>query len=185
LRIRYIGPARSGPGQVAVARVLKPHGVRGEVKIAWLAPEASGFLKKGDDFFLVDQEHKPLGEFSVKRLKPGGETAVLEVHSIGGRDQVETWRNAEVQRTGDDLPRHQGERYWHEVAGFAAETQEARRIGRLVDYMVTAAHGVLVIQGDFGREYLVPAVDQCVLRVEEESNKIILAPPPGLLEIYE
>ena len=60
---------------------------------------------------------------------------------------------------------------------------EVEDFGILKDVMKTGANDVYVIEGKDGKEYLFPAIKQCVLNVDLEAQTIMVHIMDGLLEL--
>lgn len=62
-------------------------------------------------------------------------------------------------------------------------TDEGEDFGVLKDVLKTGANDVYVIQGKEGKEYLFPAIKQCILNVDLESGTILVHIMDGLLDL--
>ncbi|OGR83476.1 MAG: hypothetical protein A2902_05320 [Elusimicrobia bacterium RIFCSPLOWO2_01_FULL_64_13] len=70
-----------------------------------------------------------------------------------------------------------------ELAGSRVETTDGMFLGLLTDVIPTGANDVFVVR-DEDREVLIPALKTVVVEVSIQDKKIVVKPPPGLLEIY-
>jgi 16S rRNA processing protein RimM len=85
---------------------------------------------------------------------------------------------ADTRRLPDPGP---GMAYAFQLIGLAVDTVEGRRLGRLETILPTGANRVFVVQGE--REWLVPATDDVVRRVDLEAGVITVALPEGLEDL--
>jgi 16S rRNA processing protein RimM len=110
---------------------------------------------------------------------------ILSFAEIGDRNAAEdlrgTWLvvdSGEVSPTGDPDEFHD-----HELIGLAAVTTGGEPVGEVTDVL---HHGqdLLVIQptGPRGSEVLVPFVAAIVPEVDVAAGRLVIDPPPGLLE---
>ena len=61
-------------------------------------------------------------------------------------------------------------------------TDEGARLGTLTNSMDTGAGNVYVITSDEGKEILLPAIDEVVLKRDFETNEMTVHILPGLLD---
>ena len=61
-----------------------------------------------------------------------------------------------------------------------SETEEGKALGSVKNVLQTGANDVYVIQKDDGRELLVPAIKECVKKIDLEGGRIVLHLLPGL-----
>ncbi len=73
-----------------------------------------------------------------------------------------------------------GEFYLYTLEGKQAKTVSGLVLGTVVAILNAGQQNVLVIRNP-EEEFLVPAVKEFIVAIDEET--VVLAPPPGLLEI--
>lgn len=62
-------------------------------------------------------------------------------------------------------------------------TDEGEEFGTLKDVLQTGANDVYIISGNSGKEYLFPAIKQCILNVDLEAHQITVHIMEGLLDL--
>ena len=62
-------------------------------------------------------------------------------------------------------------------------TDEGKEFGTLTDVLQTGANDVYVIESLEGKEYLFPAIPQCILDVNLESQTVTVHILDGLLDL--
>ena len=75
-----------------------------------------------------------------------------------------------------------GEYYHYQVVGFEVFSTAGERIGVISSVLSTAGGELYVIQGR-EREHLIPAVKEFIDKVDFDAGKMIIDPPPGLLDL--
>lgn len=169
---------------VPVARVIKPHGIRGEIKLKPYYGASCDFTRFPD----VLLENSATGErkkFSTGKVRTQGEYFLLELVGIIDRTAAERFRTFEVLVKKEYLPELPvGRYYWHELNGLKVITQDGLELGNVSNIMPLEAHDILVITGS-GREYLIPLVKEFILAKDDASRTLVVSPAPGLLEINE
>lgn len=169
-------------GQIAVAKVVKAQGIKGEIK-------AYPFSGRPEDFLgyrqltLVEAEHGLTKPYEVEQSRPLGNFVILRLVGLSGRNAAEDLRGWEV-RVASELLRslEPGTFYWHELEWLPVIDDAGRNLGRITSFLATAAHDILVITGA-GGEYLIPAIDECVAGIAPDGKALVVTPPPGLLEM--
>ena len=180
MEILDVGVAHGG--QIAVGKVAKAHGIKGEIKVY-------PFSGRPDDFrpyrllTLVEPEHGLSKSYAVEQCRPLGNLVLLQLAGFSERSTAEGLRGWEV-RIGRELlpPPGPGTFYWHELVGLPVITDAGQELGQVTSLLATVAHDILVITGG-GVEYLIPAVAECVSGLAADGKSLIVTPPPGLLEM--
>lgn len=169
-------------GQIAVGKVIKAHGIKGEIKVY-------SFSGRPDDFHdypaltLVSPENVQSSTYAVEQARVMGDLVILRLAGFSGRNAAEGLRGWEVRIDREFLSGlGPNTYYWHDLVDLPVITGAGERLGVLMSLMNTAAHDILVITGG-GREYLIPAVAECVAGLAPDGKALIVTPPPGLLEI--
>lgn len=169
---------------VAVALVTKAHGIHGEMKVqpyyGWLDE-----FNRYPEFMLVDPASGSCRLMKAGRFRGQNKVMLLKSDEITDRDAADQCRGLELWVKKDylvDLP--PGQYYRHELEGLRVITLEGRELGTVSDLIPSGAHEILVITGT-GREYLIPLVDEFVVRKDDISRTLTVSPAPGLLEINE
>ena len=170
------------PERVAVGRVLRPHGVRGEVVVQVLS-DVPQRLDPGSSMFAVWEGRSPR-TLVVETFRPHKSGGMVRFAGIADRDQAEELRDAwlEVDRSQVPAP-EEGTYYWYQLLGcrcFDAGNDE-EDLGEIVD-LVEDGGGLLLIVSDGRRQIPIPFVRSFLKNVDVERGRIELELPPGLLE---
>lgn len=167
---------------VLVGKVAKPHGIKGELKIFPYSgqPEDFTFFKE----ILLSHSDKSEGKaFTVTRSRGQGKFAILKLDGVEGRDASESFSGQEVWASKETLPPlEDDEFYWHEMVGLQVVTDAGRQLGTVTSLFASGAQDILVITGT-GQEYLIPAQNEFIVTVDNETNTLVVSLPAGLLEI--
>lgn len=73
-----------------------------------------------------------------------------------------------------------------DLVGSEVLTQDGQKLGVLVDVLPSKAHDVWVVRAapDGSDEMLIPALKTVICSVDVDAKKIVVALPPGLLDVY-
>jgi 16S rRNA processing protein RimM len=78
-------------------------------------------------------------------------------------------------------PPEEGEYYWFEIIGMDVVTDEGRPLGRVEKILPTGSNDVYLVQGS-GGEWLIPAIEEVIVRVDKNKGQMVIHPIEGLLE---
>ena len=174
-------PARRDdlPETVAVGRVLRPHGIKGEVAVEVLS-DVPGRFEKGSRVQGV-REGKPSRTLVVAASRPQKGGAVVRFEGFEDRDQAEELRGLDLEVPRSEVPKApEGTYYQYELLGCLC-FNEGEALGRVVEVTEDGGGLMLIVEGE-GRRVPVPFVREFLRAVDVETGRIDLALPPGLLE---
>lgn len=115
---------------------------------------------------------------------------LVTLAGVPDRTAADLLRGAEVYIAEADLPPpDEGEEYLFRLLGskvFLPDVEEAAgaEIGVFEAILDTPGQITWVIRGKGGEEILFPAVPEFILGLDAARKKIVIDPPPGLLELY-
>lgn len=168
--------------QVQVARIGKPHGIRGEVTAEVLTDMPQERFVHGAVFATEPSSRGPL---TVRSARWNKGILLLGFEQILDRNAAEALRGtrlltvAEHGAPGDD---EADAWYEHELVGLQARMGE-QVVGEVLELQPMPAQDLLLIRLTDGDEVLVPFVRQIVPEVSVSDGYLRLNPPRGLLEL--
>lgn len=164
---------------VAIARIARPRGIRGEL----VAEILTDFPERFDG---LENAIAVLPSGERRELKIEGawfqnERIVLKFAGIDSIEAGDELRDAEVcVAESDAVELEEGEFFDWQLEGCEAVTVEGLSLGTVKELMRTGGTEVLVIEGE--QEYLVPFAETICKDVDIENKRIVIDPPEGLLE---
>jgi len=168
-----------------LGRVLGARGTRGELRIRWLGDGPDNLLRAPTLAFGSADPAAPVMEaMEVLAARPGrtGELRVT-LRGVESREAAEALVGRFASGEARWLaPLPSGEYYGHEWIGCAVEAHDGRALGTLRALWDTGAHDVLVVEGEDGRELLLPAAQELLREVDVERGRIVIEVPEGLLD---
>jgi 16S rRNA processing protein RimM len=176
------GAERPEEELVAVARAVKTRGLRGEVVAELLTdfPERFEGLENliavapdGSRTTLALEEHWFHGDRIV--LKFAGYDSIEAASKLVGHE----FAVPETER----VELEEDEFYDWELAGCRVETVNGEQLGTVREVMRTGGVEMLVVEGEAGREYLIPMAEDICVHVDIENKLVRVDPPEGLLEM--
>ena len=167
------------PETVAVGRVLRPHGVRGEVVVEVLSDVPARF-QKGSRVTGVREGAPPLPlTVAAGRVHKTG--AVVRFEGYDDRDRAGELRGLDLEVPRAEVPKaSRGTYYQFELLGCLCRDRGAE-LGRVVEVVEDGGGVMLIVEGE-GRRIPVPFVKEFLRRVDVAAGTIDLELPEGLLE---
>jgi 16S rRNA processing protein RimM len=166
--------------QLQVARIGKPHGIRGEVTVQVLTDAPADRFVPGTDFVV---EPASAGPLTVESARWNKDILLLAFEGIETRNQAETLRGAKLFIETEELDEDDDEGWYeHELVGLEARVG-SRVVGKVAALHTMPVQDLLVVEDADGKEILVPFVEQIVPEVNVAGGFILLTPPDGLFEI--
>lgn len=167
------------PTWVAVGKIRKPFGLRGEVSVEVFGDTADRFLP-GKILHLVLPQGKRLLVVEDLRVLPG--KTLVSFHGIGRAD-VEAWRGRVFEVPASDLPDPEpGDYYYYQLMDLDVVDAGGKRVGKVRDVQPGASSALLTVKGE-GREHLIPFVESMIQNVDLDAGVITLADVKGLLDL--
>jgi len=172
------------PRYLVVAKVLRPHGIRGELAVQVMTDYPDRFRDLGT-IYLGDSAEQPtkLRAYQLESARPDKKLHwLLRLQGVDDRTMAELLRERYVYVSlADAVPLADDEVYLFQVIGLQAETPSGEILGQVVDVMETGANDVFVLRGDRYGEVLIPAISSVVLSIDVSAGRMIVDPLPGLL----
>ena len=175
------GPER--PRYLAVGRLRKPHGLKGEFAIFPLTAEPEMVFAPGRRLVRMGLDGAVLGEpIEVERSRGYHREWLVKFRGLEARDDTDNWRGQFLGAPAEELtPPAEGEVYLHELEGFAVRGEDGTAYG-LVSGLIELPAGVaLEVQGP-KREFLLPVIKQFVREVRRDDRVLVVVLPEGLLD---
>ena len=154
-----------------IGEVLKPQGVRGEIKVRPDTSDPARF-ENLSRVFLAREGAYTLCEVESSRLS--GDMAYLKLAGVDDRGAAEKLRGDFLYIDRENaLELGEDENFIVDLLGCRATDTNGREIGTLTDVMQPGGNDVYVFEGSLG-EVLVPALKSVVLRVDVREKTILL-----------
>ena len=197
----------SEPKFLAVGRVLRPHGLQGELRVEIHTdyPERFALRKR---IYLGPAETSPhrtwdpcetqgndsatgsCGRttsdpcayipYALEGCRFHQSTVLLKLKGIDDRHRAETLREQWVWIPIEDaVPLEEGECYLYQVLGLRVVTVDGEELGKVTEIIETGANLVYIAQGVQG-EILLPDTDEVIVQVDVPAGQMIVQLIEGL-----
>ncbi len=163
---------------LAIGRVVRAHGLRGEISVAVLTEfperfEATEWVYLGDEF-----EATP---YRLESHRWHKKNVLLTLSGITNRTQAEQLRGQFVQVPLEEaVPLPEGAYYLYQLIGLRVITIDGEYLGSVVDIIETGANDVYVVDHE-GQQILLPAVLDIIRSVDVEAGEMVVQVIDGLI----
>lgn len=156
------------------------HGVRGEMKVFPTTDDVKRF-KKNKDYIL--ETPKGNREVKVESVKFFKQFVILKFEGFDSLDEIQPYKGCRLLVERTHAVKCQKDEYFiADLIGLKVESDEGEEIGTLTDVLQTGANDVYVVETTEGKEFLFPAIKECVLSVDVKAGKVVVHIMPGLLD---
>jgi len=160
---------------VAIGKVLKPHGVRGELRVQILTDFPERFHET-PEVHLVSPEGPVLSK-TVEGVRFHSTWVLLKLAGIRDPENAGKFRGWLVSVPETELVELEPDEYWHfQLEGLEVRDESGAVLGRLEEVLQTPGHDLYSVRGPSG-EVLIPAVAEFVLSVDLEAGLMVVRPP--------
>ena len=169
--------------EIVVGRVRNAHGLDGEVLVELLTGDPDDVFMENRVFRLSGRDRRGPDRLTLKGARRHKGGLLLRFGEIADRAAADRLRGCELALSGDDLRKlDENEFFLHDLVGYTVVRSDGEPVGDVVTSYETGAQLLLgVMAGE--RELLIPFGRQLVTEVDREARRIVIDPPPGLLEV--
>jgi 16S rRNA processing protein RimM len=169
---------------LVVARLRKPHGLKGEVAVFPLTDDAETIFRSGRTLTMMDRAGTPVGEpVTIERSRPFHREWLLKFRGLDDRSALESIRDLLLAAPAEELKPPEGDEvYLHELTGFAVRDEQDQALG-LVSGLYEMPSGLMLeVQGQ-KREFLLPYKQEFIRQVNRAERRLVVSIPEGLLDL--
>ena len=167
--------------QLVVGRVIRPHGVRGEVVVDVRTDSPEQRYAVGTVF---ETDPTAAGPLTVEALRPHQGRYLVTFDGFADRDAADRLRGVLLcvdSATVPD-PDDPDEFHDHQLVGLRVELADGEHLGEVVRIEHAPSSDLLIVRLLDGRTGMVPFVRAIVPEVDIASGRVVVAPPEGLFD---
>ncbi|MGZ8802948.1 MAG: ribosome maturation factor RimM [Mycobacterium sp.] len=170
---------------LVVGRVVKAHGVTGEVAVDIRTDDPASRFAPGVTLRGRARRGGSEREYVIESVRAHGGRLLMRLVGVADRDSADRLRGTLFVVDSSDLPpiEDADEFYDHQLEGMTVVTIDGRQVGTVAEVLHTAAGELLAVRDAEGDEVLVPFVSAIVVTVSLADRAIEIDPPDGLLEL--
>ncbi|MFW5730146.1 MAG: ribosome maturation factor RimM [Desulfonatronovibrionaceae bacterium] len=171
----------AGKDLVHCGRVIKPHGLKGELRVFWHA-DSPVHISQLPRLYLRRKNSGPRA-FNIRSSREHQGAVLVFLENISGRDQAEGWRDADIFISARYLPPKGKKQPDSPEPGFSVFLPGGHLLGTLEAIACYSGSPVWTIITPHGAEILFPGDECFIMQTFPDVKKVVVDPPQGLLEI--
>lgn len=172
----------SPPRYLLIGKVLRPHGVRGELRVQVLTDYPERISKLETVFIGTGNNDENATPYALNHARPHQNYMLLTLENVNDREQADLLRELFVMVALENaVPLEEGEYYLYQLEGLQARTDDGQILGTVSEVLETGANDVYVITSPKYGEILIPVTDETIVKVDVAAGYIIVHLLEGLL----
>jgi 16S rRNA processing protein RimM len=170
------------PKYLLLGEVLRPHGVRGELRVRLLTDYPERIGQMAQVFLGTGPNDDAPQTYDVEHMRMNTPYGLLKLKGIDDRDDADTLRSLFVMVDLEHaVPLEEGEFYLYQLIGITVKQQDGVTLGQITDVLETGANDVYVVDSPQYGEVLIPVTDETIINTDVASGEMIVRLPDGLL----
>ena len=167
-------PSQSQPERlIEVGRVLKAHGLHGDMRIEDLSDNPARFTP-GQRLLIGGSAYQ------VQGSKRAGATRLLKLQGVDSPEALRPLLGAAIEVPESEAPPLRKGAYYHfQLIGLRVVSSAGEELGTLAEVHATGANDVYLVRGPNG-DVLLPAISGVVLKVDLNAGTVTVEKVAGL-----
>ncbi len=175
-----MGNATGDEDLIIFGKIVRPHGIKGEVKIVPMIPWPDGFRVTGSIFLEGSSQNQWV---EIEHGRWGKDGAVVKIRQVQDRNTAESLRTFMVKISRDKMPALSSNgHYDHELIGLKMMTRSGEMVGIVKKVLHLPAQDVYEIESSKGM-VMIPAVDAFIKKIDLKKQVMVIEPIEGLLDV--
>lgn len=171
-------PAFGEPAFLAAGKIRRPHGVHGEMVVE-LYTDFPERLRPRTKIYL-GEKHIPM---TLRSIRTHNEGMLMGFVGIDTPEDAGRYRNQMIYKPIKNIPKlTEGEYYFHQLIGLHVVDETGNFLGKLTEVIETGANDVYTVTDTDGRELLLPAIPNVILKIDLDANTMKVHLLPGLVD---
>ncbi len=172
----------SSTGLLVVGKVIRPHGLKGLLRI--MLYSGSGACLRDAETVFFRAVSGEIREYEVTSVKAHKNIFLLDLAEINSVDEAEAYRGAEILVKEEILTREEDAYFWYELLGLKVYLDTGECLGTVSRIVPTGANDIYVVKKG-KKEVHIPAVYEVVKEIDLENGKMTISPLEGMLDLNE
>lgn len=163
-----------------VGIIAATHGIRGEVKVFPTTDDNRRFKKLKSCILDTGKEKIKLEVEGCKFFK---QFVILKFKGIDNINDIECYKQCGLYVTRENAVRLQKDEYFiADLIGLTVVDDKDNILGTLKEVLPTGANDVYIVETKDKKELLLPAIKECIQKIDMEQKQIVVHIMEGLLD---
>lgn len=160
-----------------IGKIVGTHGLKGEMRVdPWC--DSPQFLCEFKTLYLAKGNTKL--EVSSR---PHKNIAIVKAKGVDSIEDADKLRGKILYMNRNDAKLGEGEYFIQDLIGMiVADVDTGAEYGTLTDVLKTGANDVYQVTDSNKKDYLIPVIDDVVISVSLEDNKVLIRPLKGIFD---
>ena len=165
--------------ELQVGVITQTHGIKGEVKVFPTTDDVNRFKKLKSVILDNGKQRFAMELEGVKFFK---QYAIIKFKGYDSINDIEKYKGAKLFVTRENAVKLKKDEYFiADLLGMQVVTETGEAFGTLEDVIQTGANDVYVVKREDGPKVLLPAIKECILKIDMEQNVVTVHIMDGLL----
>ena len=167
---------------IEIAKVLKPHGIRGDLKVHVFSGNVESFCARG---FAYVKEDGAFKRVAYTPVRAGAPFAYLQFEGVATRNDAELMRGTMLYLKREEFDKlEKGEHYVHDLIGLRVVDTDGGELGEIAEVLQHGAADVYVVKG--ARGFMFPALKRVILGIDiRKETMTVDAQMLGEVAVYD
>lgn len=159
-----------------IGKIVNTQGVHGEMRVIPTTDDITRF-ELLDSVFIDDKEYE------IERVRYHKQFVLLKLKGINDMTAAERFKTKEIRIPEEwALPCEEDEYYVKDLYGMKVVDEDDKEIGVIKDVIFTGANDVYIVKPKSGKDILIPAIKDCILKVDVAEKTMHIHLMEGLAE---
>ncbi len=152
--------------KIIIGTILKPIGIKGEVKVKVFTNNLSRFLRY--DKFTVDGVEIP-----AEKVRVDGQFGYIKFVNCDKVEEAEKFRNKDVLVSKSEMPKLDKDEYYiADLVGCNIAIEDGESLGTIVEVLTETRNATIIAKGE--KSYIFPVIKDLIISVDKENKMMRL-----------
>jgi len=159
---------------VPIGKILKTHGLRGELKILPLT-NVNEVFENLENVVLYNPRTKGSFSLKVEKVRSFNKFFLIKFEGFDSINDVEKFKNFQILISEDELPElEKDEYYFFQLMNCEVFYNDGEYVGKVIDVIETGSNDVLVVKKEQEKEtQMIPIIKDYIIELDLKNKKII------------
>ena len=159
-------------------KIVGTHGIKGELRMEYWTDSPSFFLQI-KALYLEEGARK----CKILSVRPHKNLVLLKLEGVDTVEDGDLLRGKTLYFDRNDIELPEGRYYIQDILGVTVQDADTGKVyGTLTDVIRTGANDVYQVTDEAKKDYLVPAIDEVIVTVDPEHEKMEIRPMRGIFD---
>ncbi len=163
-----------------IGQIVNTFGVKGFVKVKPFSDDITEFERLGK---ILVVKNKNIIEMKIEEVKYQKDMVLMKLEGIEDMDMAERYKGCYLKIHRKDAKElEEGEYFIADIIGSDVYTDTDQYLGKVDDIYNTGSCDIFVVKDELGKQILLPRIEDVILNIDIEKQKVIVHLLKGLVE---